>query len=185
MFQILSTSSPVRRCFNFLVFALILNLGFWQASFAKPSAAKTPQSQSTTYELSAADKLFIELRDAARKNDVNRSGQLAAALVNYPYTDYVRYFRIKPQLFDKGNEARADTIVDEEVHAFLRAYEGTAIADRLRNDWLLVLGKRKDWGQFDKEYPLFMLDDDTNVKCHALQSRFAKQEDPKRIGKML
>ena len=182
MFQILSTSSPVRRCFNFLVFALILNLGFWQASFAKPSAAKTPQSQSTTYELSAADKLFIELRDAARKNDVNRSGQLAAALVNYPYTDYVRYFRIKPQLFDKGNEARADTIVDEEVHAFLRAYEGTAIADRLRNDWLLVLGKRKDWGQFDKEYPLFMLDDDTNVKCHALRSRFAKQEDPKRIG---
>ena len=182
MFQILSTSSPVRQCFNFLVFALILNLGFWQASFAKPPAAKAPQSQSTAYELSAADKLFIELRDAARKNDVNRSGQLAAALVNYPYTDYVRYFRIKPQLFDKGNEARADTIVDEEVHAFLRAYEGTAIADRLRNDWLLVLGKRKDWGQFDKEYPLFMLDDDTNVKCHALQSRLAKQEDPKHIG---
>jgi soluble lytic murein transglycosylase len=27
-----------------------------------------------------------------------------------------------------------------------------------------------------------MLDDDTNVKCHALQSRLAKQEDPKRIG---
>ena len=185
MFQILSTSSPVRQCFNFLVFALILNLGFWQASFAKPPAAKAPQSQSTAYELSAADKLFIELRDAARKNYVNRSGQLAAALVNYPYTDYVRYFRIKPQLFDKGNEARADTIVDEEVHAFLRAYEGTAIADRLRNDWLLVLGKRKDWGQFDKEYPLFMLDDDTNVKCHALQSRLAKQEDQNILGKML
>jgi soluble lytic murein transglycosylase len=47
---------------------------------------------------------------------------------------------------------------------------------------LLVLGKRKDWPQFDKEYSLFMLDDDTNVKCYALQSRLAKQEDPKRIG---
>jgi len=158
-----------------------LNLGLWQFSIAKaPTASKSQQNQPVSQELSEADKLFIELRDAARKNDVTRSGQLAAALVNYPYTDYVRYFRIKPQLFDKGNEARADTILDEEVYAFLRAYEGTAIADRLRNDWLLVLGKRKDWPQFDKEYSLFMLDDDTNVKCYALQSRLAKQEDPKR-----
>ena len=179
----LSIRLTVRRGFSFLVCALTLNLGLWQFSIAKaPTASKSQQNQPVSQELSEADKLFIELRDAARKNDVTRSGQLAAALVNYPYTDYVRYFRIKPQLFDKGNEARADTILDEEVYAFLRAYEGTAIADRLRNDWLLVLGKRKDWPQFDKEYSLFMLDDDTNVKCYALQSRLAKQEDPKRIG---
>jgi soluble lytic murein transglycosylase len=172
-----------KRAFAFLACVLVLNLGLWQPGFAKsPNKAKAQHNLSESYELSEADKSFIELRDAARKNDVFRSGQLAAALVNYPYTDYIRYFRIKPQMFDKGNEARADTIVDEEVHAFLKTYDGTAIADRLRNDWLLVLGKRKDWQQFDKEYLLFMLDDDTNVKCYALQSRLAKQEDPKRIG---
>ena len=179
----LFTPKSAKRAFAFLACVLVLNLGLWQPGFAKsPNKAKAQHNLSESYELSEADKSFIELRDAARKNDVVRSGQLAAALVSYPYTDYIRYFRIKPQMFDKGNEARADTIVDEEVHAFLKTYDGTAIADRLRNDWLLVLGKRKDWQQFDKEYLLFMLDDDTNVKCYALQSRLAKQEDPKRIG---
>ena len=179
----LFTPKSAKPAFAFLACVLVLNLGLWQPGFAKsPNKAKAQHNLSESYELSEADKSFIELRDAARKNDVVRSGQLAAALVNYPYTDYIRYFRIKPQMFDKGNEARADTIVDEEVHAFLKTYDGTAIADRLRNDWLLVLGKRKDWQQFDKEYLLFMLDDDTNVKCYALQSRLAKQEDPKRIG---
>jgi len=179
----LFTPKSAKPAFAFLACVLLLNLGLWQPGFAKsPNKAKAQHNLSESYELSEADKSFIELRDAARKNDVVRSGQLAAALVNYPYTDYIRYFRIKPQMFDKGNEARADTIVDEEVHAFLKTYDGTAIADRLRNDWLLVLGKRKDWPQFDKEYSLFMLDDDTNVKCYALQSQLAKQEDPKRIG---
>jgi soluble lytic murein transglycosylase len=179
----LFTPKSAKHAFAFLACVLVLNLGLWQPGFAKsPNKVKAQHNLSESYELSEADKSFIELRDAARKNDVVRSGQLAATLVNYPYTDYIRYFRIKPQMFDKGNEARADTIVDEEVHAFLKTYDSTAIADRLRNDWLLVLGKRKDWQQFDKEYPLFMLDDDTNVKCYALQSRLAKQEDPKRIG---
>lgn len=173
----------IRRRFIVLAVGTILVLGQSVHSFAKkPALPKSFESQASSYELTEADKLFIDLRDASRKNDVFRTQQLASSLVDYPYIDYVRYFRIKPQLFDKGNEARADTIVDEEVHAFLKTYEGSAIADRLRNDWLLVLGKRKDWQQFDREYPRFVLDDDTNVKCYALQSRLTKAEDPKVIG---
>ena len=161
----------------------LLILGPMPFAYAKkPNLPKSYESQVNSYELTEADKLFIELREAARKNDVQRTQQLASSLNNYPYIDYVRYFRIKPQMFDKGNEALADTIVDEEVKAFLKTYEGSAIADRLRNDWLLVLGKRKDWAQFDREYPFFVLDDDSNVKCYALQSRLVKQEDPKAIG---
>jgi soluble lytic murein transglycosylase len=40
----------------------------------------------------------------------------------------------------------------------------------------LVLGKRKDWSNFDREYPQFVLDDDTQVKCYAFQSRLARGE---------
>ena len=162
---------------------LVLCLGAWNSGFAKkPNVSKSSASQPAAYELTEADKLFIELRDAARRNDVPKTQQLSAQLNSYPDTDYVRYFRIKPQMFDKGNEARADSSVDEEVGAFLKTYEGTAIGDRMRNDWLLVLGKRKDWSQFDREYPKFVLDDDTNVKCYALQSRLMKQEDAKLVG---
>ncbi len=128
---------------HFLLFAiLVLCLGGWESDFAKkPNLNKSSQGQPTPFEITEADKLFIELRDAARRNDVPKTQQLSAQLSNYPDTDYVRYFRIKPQMFDKGNEARADSSVDEEVGAFLKTYDGAAIGDRMRNDWLLVLGK--------------------------------------------
>jgi soluble lytic murein transglycosylase len=136
--------------------------------------AKKPSP--TAIDLTEADRTFLELRDAARKNDAARAQQLAASLPNYVFGDYVEYFRIKPQLFDGSGIARADTSADSQVTAFLSKYEGTALADRMRNDWLLVLGKRKDWRTFDAEYPKFALDDDTAVKCYALQSRLAQGE---------
>jgi soluble lytic murein transglycosylase len=44
----------------------------------------------------------------------------------------------------------------------------------LRNDWLLDLGYKRDWATFDEQYPLFVLNDDLQVKCYALMSRALK-----------
>ena len=160
---------------NIVILLSFLGSFFYGYVVAKNvSSIKIGENQPIEVPISEADKTFIELRDAARKNDVQRTQQLSGSLSNYPYLDYVRYFQLKPQMFDKGNEARADSSVDDEVRAFISTYDGSAIADRMRNDWLLVLGKRKDWNQFDREYPKFVLDDDTNVKCYSLQSRLSK-----------
>ena len=168
---------------NIVILLSFLGSFFYGYVVAKNvSSVKIGENQPIEVPISEADKTFIELRDAARKNDVQRTQQLSGSLSNYPYLDYVRYFQLKPQMFDKGNEPRADSSVDDEVRAFIKAYDGSAIADRMRNDWLLVLGKRKDWNQFDREYPNFVLDDDTNVKCYSLQSRLSKYEDPRLIG---
>jgi soluble lytic murein transglycosylase len=168
---------------NIVILLSFLGSFFYGHAVAKNvSPVKIGENQSIEAPISDADKTFIELRDAARKNDIQRTQQLSGSLSNYPYLDYVRYFQLKPQMFDKGNEARADSSVDDEVRAFISTYDGSAIADRMRNDWLLVLGKRKDWNEFDREYPKFVLDDDTNVKCYSLQSRLSKNEDPKAIG---
>jgi soluble lytic murein transglycosylase len=70
-------------------------------------------------------------------------------------------------MFDSAGNPRNDSTVDSQVLAFLNQYQGTALADRMRNDWLLVLGKRKDWARFDAEYAKFLLDDDTQVKCYS------------------
>jgi len=168
---------------NIVILLSFLGSFFYGHAVAKNvSPVKIGENQRIEAPISDADKTFIELRDAARKNDIQRTQQLSGSLSNYPYLDYVRYFQLKPQMFDKGNEARADSSVDDEVRAFISTYDGSAIADRMRNDWLLVLGKRKDWNEFDREYPKFVLDDDTNVKCYSLQSRLSKSEDPKVIG---
>ena len=140
------------------------------------------ESRVSTFEATDGDRMFIELREAAKRNDVARTQTLAASLANYPYDDYVAYFRIKPQLFDSAGGARADSNADSQVVAFLNQYQGTALADRMRNDWLLVLGKRKDWSRFDIEYPKFVLDDDTQVKCYSLQSKLAQGENPTKVG---
>jgi soluble lytic murein transglycosylase len=154
-------------------------------SIAAEKSKKTipaKESRISAFEITEGDRTFIELREAAKRNDVARAQTLAASLFNYPYDDYVAYFRIKPQLFDSAGSARADSNADSQVISFLNQYQGTALADRMRNDWLLVLGKRKDWARFDLEYPKFVLDDDTQVKCYALQSKLAQGENPSKVG---
>ncbi|MDQ2820430.1 MAG: lytic transglycosylase domain-containing protein [Pseudomonadota bacterium] len=116
----------------------------------------------------ADDDVFLQLRDAVRQNDPNKAAALAARLPNYAIPGYVNYYRLKPRLRDAS--------VDE-VRAYLTRYRGMAIADRMRNDWLLELGRQRDWDNFDREFPLFVLKDDMQVKCYALQSRIARGEN--------
>jgi soluble lytic murein transglycosylase len=123
---------------------------------------------TTPGSASADDDVFLQLREAARQNDSNKAIALAARLPNYAIPGYVDYYRLKPRLRDASVA---------EVRAFLTRYQGMAIADRMRNDWLLELGRQRDWANFDREFPLFVLKDDTQVKCYALQSRIAKGEN--------
>lgn len=137
------------------------------------SAACAAPSDDT---LSGDDQTFIQLREAARRNDAAKAAQLAATIPNYPAPSYLEYFQIKPQLFDSSGRARTDA-PDATVLSFLQRYDGQAIADRMRNDYLLVLGARHDWRNFDEQYTRFVLDDDTQVKCYALESRAARGEN--------
>ncbi|MFC0402653.1 lytic transglycosylase domain-containing protein [Paraburkholderia rhizosphaerae] len=137
------------------------------ASAVKP----VPLSQLTN-----DDQIFVQLREAARNNDPVRAAQLAAMIPDYPAPSYLEYFQLKPQLFDSQGHARIDA-PDAPVLAFLQKYDGQAIADRMRNDYLVVLGARHDWRNFDDQYARFVLNDDTQVKCYALESRAAHGEN--------
>ena len=164
-----------------VLIALLANVSTIAAEKPK-KIISTKENRLSAFEITEGDRAFIELREAAKRNDIARTQTLAASLASYPYDDYVAYFRIKPQLFDSAGSARADTNADSQVMTFLNQYQGTALADRMRNDWLLVLGKRKDWSRFDIEYPKFVLDDDTQVKCYALQSKLAQGENPTKVS---
>jgi soluble lytic murein transglycosylase len=111
------------------------------------------------------DDAFLLLRDAVRQDDPAKAEFYAGRLTDYSIPSYVDYYRLKPRLKDASQQ---------EVRDYLRRYEGSAIADRLRNDWLLELGRKRDWATFDEQLPLFVLNDDIQVKCYALQSRALK-----------
>lgn len=131
---------------------------------------------SYAQELSENDRLFVNLSEASKKNDPSSTAQLAAQLNHHPLVDYVNYFQLKPKIYDTQGQAKLDA-PDLEINHFLATYNGSALADRLRNDYLLVLGARRDWNRFRQEYPQFILNDDTQVKCYALSARLANNEN--------
>ncbi len=117
--------------------------------------------------LNAADADFIALREASLRGDMGEAGRIAARLSDYPLQSYIEYYKLYPRLASAP---------EGEVRSFLSKYEGTAIGDRLRNDWLLLIGRARDWRLFDEQYPQFVLNDDTQLKCYALSSKLAKGE---------
>jgi soluble lytic murein transglycosylase len=142
------------------------------ASAAAPAVPTTAPAAALPQAAADAareqDALFLQLREAARQNDAGKAAELAARLPNYAIPSYVDYYRLKPRLKDASNE---------EILDFLKRYEGSAIADRLRNDWLLELGRKRDWANFDRELPLFVKNDDYQVRCYALLSRAVKGQN--------
>ena len=126
------------------------------------------QAESLPAASPALDDAFLQLRDAARKGNAGLAEDLAQKLAAYPIPSYVDYYRLK------SHQRNAS---DAEIRAFLDKYDGSAIADRVRNDWLLDLGNRRRWNVFDEQYPLFVLKDDTQLKCYALLSRSGKGQN--------
>ena len=118
--------------------------------------------------LNAADADFIALREAAMRGDMGEAGRISARLSDYPLQSYIEYYRLYPRLASAP---------EGEVRSFLSKHEGSAIGDRLRNDWLLLIGRARDWRLFDEQYPQFVLNDDTQLKCYALSSKLSKGEN--------
>jgi soluble lytic murein transglycosylase len=102
-------------------------------------------------------QVVLDAREALRKKD---KAQLAAATVSarpHPLAQWVEYWELSNRL----NAAQV-----EEVEAFYSRWPGTYVEDRLRNDWLLELGKRRDWDNFSRDYPRFRMNDDREVSCY-------------------
>ena len=131
------------------------------------AAVAAPAAPVAAVDTRADDETFVLLREAAKLDNAAKAAEYAARLPNYPILSYVEYYRLKPRL----REASA-----AELRDFLNRYQGSAIADRLRNDWLLELGRARDWANFDVQLPLFVMNDDLQVKCYALLARAYKGE---------
>ena len=116
----------------------------------------------------ADEDIFMMLREASRQGDAAKATAYASRLPNHEFAPYVDYYRLKPQL---------RTAPGTEVLGFLTRHEGSAIAERMRIDWLYERGRARDWNNFDQQLPLLLATDDLQLKCYALLSRLAKGEN--------
>lgn len=117
-----------------------------------------------------ADALVLEAREAWRRGDAQRLEALRERVdaAGHPLATWVDYWALNRRLRD----ARAD-----EVEAFFARHRGSYVEDRLRNDWLLELGRRRDWAGFEHELPRFRMNDDREVHCHAWSAAHARGVD--------
>src|SRR3990172_7102142 len=116
--------------------------------------------------LADQDADFLAAHDAFRAGDAVKLQRLAQRLKNTPIEGYVNYYQLRMDL-DK-----ADAGV---MRKFLSRPEDTPMIDRLRGEWLRLLGSRQQWELFDAEYPL-LLNEDTDLTCYVLQSRLRNQD---------
>lgn len=99
-------------------------------------------------------------RDAFIKKDKARLAALRAQVVDakHPLAPWVDYWDLTNRLME---------VRTEEVEAFYLRWPGSYVEDRLRNDWLLELGHRRDFETFSRDLPRFKMNDDREVSCYA------------------
>ncbi len=134
----------------------LTGLGALSLALAAPPGAVRAQAGAAA----AADPA-VQARDAHRRGDRSRLAALrtAAAAAGHPLAMWVEYFELNARLAEAQQA---------ELDAFAARWSGTYVEDRLRNDWLLELGRRRDWANFRTEYPRFRMNDDREVSCYAL-----------------
>ena len=112
------------------------------------------------------DSDYLAARDAFRAGNIARFESFAARLKNSPLEPYLAYYRLRMQL---------ETSDAATIQSFLARPDETPVIDRLRGEWLKLLGKKHQWDAFAAEYP-HLLNEDTELKCYALQARRRTQE---------
>ena len=125
--------------------------------FAAFSAAfLTPVASAQT---TVGDNVIVEMNQAFKRGDRKRLSALLPQARGHALEPYAAYWELK---------ARLPEASPQEVQDFYARYPNTYQEDRLRNDWLLLLGQRRDWAAFAQEHPNYRMGDDREVRCYAL-----------------
>ena len=131
-------------------------------SSVAPAAAA---SRSAATAAASGDEVLRDMQQAFKRGDRDRLAQLLPAARNHPLEPWAAYWELR---------ARLEDAQPEEVQAFLQRWAGTYQEDRLRNDWLRLLGQRRDWARFADLHPAFRMGDDREVGCYAATIDFLR-----------
>ena len=139
----------------------LVRLATWlalAATVALPAAAQ------------GVDDGVLQAREALRVKDRARllGARDVAVAAAHPLASWTAYWELTNRL---------GTAQQAELDTFYARWPATYVEDRLRNDWLLELGQRRDWVNFRVEFPRFRMNDDREVTCYALLTQHLDGQD--------
>lgn len=134
------------------------------------AGTRSPSAAAAVSVVADANTRVLDAHEAWRKRDRARLAAHRASLLSagHPLAIWADYW----ELWNRLSE-----VTQDDLDAFYARWPGSYLEDRLRNDWLLELGHRRDWRRFALEYPRFRMNDDREVSCYAVLLRHQAGED--------
>ncbi len=125
---------------------------------------------------SSGDDKVLAAHDAFRNGERVKLGRQVDALRaqggQHELQPWVEYWQLSQRLEYEDSVG---------VGAYLTRQDGSYLAEKLRGEWLKLLGKQRQWGDFQREYAL-LAQPNQELACYALQGRLAVQQDPAALG---
>ncbi|MDM7944638.1 MAG: transglycosylase SLT domain-containing protein [Hydrogenophaga sp.] len=119
------------------------------------------------------DATLLEMREAFRRNNTAQLASLLPSMRGHALEPLAIYWEMK---------SRLETASPGEIRSALDRMAGTYWEDRLRNDWLLLLGRARDWAPFSSELARFRMNDDRQVSCYSLMLDAASGRMPAELA---
>jgi soluble lytic murein transglycosylase len=113
------------------------------------------------------DESLLAAYDAYRAGDPLKFAKHAKKLEGHLLEPWLDYWGISMRLEDASNR---------EVREFLATHANLYVNERLRSDWLRVLGKRSEWPEFERQVVRYTRDD-LEVSCYRWIARLEHGDD--------
>ncbi len=127
--------------------------GFAAAAPAEPAAGQDPELASQRYH-------YQKAKSALAAGNLPTYNQHLANLGDYPLKPYLESNRLRENL---------SALPFRQIDAFLKEYQDSLLADRLRERTLHILARRAMWSEFNRYYDEGIAS--TELKCHSLNAR--------------
>ncbi len=126
---------------------------------AMPGYAARAQS----VDIARNDQAVMDMAQAFKLGERKQLSQLLPQARGSLLEPWAAYWELSLRL-DQADKA--------EIESVLARYAGTYQEDRLRAEWLLQLGRNREWATFRAQLPLYRMADDRSIQCYALWSDY-------------
>ena len=107
------------------------------------------------------DDVIFDMAQAYKAHDKKKLTTLLPQVSGYLLEPWAAYWELSARLDEAG---------PTEIQTFLTRYADTYQEDRLRVEWLQMLGRNRDWATFAREIGRYRMDDDRSVRCYSLMA---------------
>jgi soluble lytic murein transglycosylase len=147
--------------FSFMSFRVFRNLAAIMVCVLAAAGVEAKNSRQTT------DESLLAAYDAYRAGDPIKFAKHAKKLDGHVLGPWLEYWGLSMRLEDATNK---------EVREFLATHASSYVSERVRGDWLRVLGKRSDWQELERQAKGSPVAD-LEVSCYRWIARLDQGDD--------